>query len=153
MPKTPLSLDERLTKLKITQERYLRESQLLSQAGFDEQQIERLILRKHSFPCVQKVLSAYQTLLEPPYRFTREQIVKIVSHNGGSKNLQAVQEAHQALLNLNFSAEQVVRMVSHHGGSKNLTAVQDTYLALQELGYSSQEIYQVSCYSSGSMNI
>ena len=153
MPKTPLSLDERLTKFKITQERYLRESQLLRQAGFDEQQIERLILKKQSFLCVQKVLSAYQTLLEPPYCFTREQIVKIASHYGGSKNLEAVQEAFKAIRDLGFNTEQVVKMVSHDGGSKNLQAVQEAYQVLLGLNFSAEQVVRMVSHDGGSKNL
>ena len=54
----------------------------------------------------------------------------MVSHNGGSKNLQAVTKNYQALKDLGFNAKQIVKMVSHIGGSKNLQAVTAGYTKL-----------------------
>ena len=55
--------------------------------------------------------------------FTLEQIVKVVSYGGGSKNLSALLNADEAKVKaLGLNAEQLVRVVSHGGGSKNLSA-------------------------------
>ena len=44
------------------------------------------------------------------------QVVKMVSHHGGSKNLVAVRESLPALQAVGFTSGHVVQMVSHHGG-------------------------------------
>ena len=52
--------------------------------------------------------------------FKPDDIIRMVSHNGGSKNLEAVCKHHAALKALEFKPDDIIRMVSHDGGSKNL---------------------------------
>ena len=59
--------------------------------------------------------------------------MRMVSHIGGSKNLQAVTENFEPLKDLGFTSEQIVRMVSHDGGSKNLVSVTKGYEALSKV--------------------
>ena len=79
--------------------------------------------------------------------------MSMVSHCGGSKNLQAVTDNYQALIGLGFTSEQVVRMVSHSGGSKNLQAVTDNYQALKDIGFTSAQIVSMVSNHGGSKNL
>ena len=51
---------------------------------------------------------------------TRAQVVKMVSHGGGSNNINAVKEHLEALKGAGFTPDQVVKMVSCAGGSHDL---------------------------------
>ena len=68
----------------------------------------------------------------------------MVAHDGGSRNLAAVQDNLFAVQAVGFSPEQVVQMVSHKGGSRNLAAVQENLSALQAVGFTAKEVVQVS---------
>ena len=59
----------------------------------------------------------------------------MVSHNGGSNNLAAVQENLWKLLSVGFSLAQVVKMSSHGGGSKNIAAVLTSLSPLKVWSY------------------
>jgi hypothetical protein len=95
----------------------------------------------------------FQQLTEPPFNFTKDQIVRMVSHIGGSKNLTAVKDNLAALQGLGFDSDQIVRMVSHGGGSNNLTAVKDNLEALTTFGFESTHIVEMVSYAGGANNL
>jgi hypothetical protein len=143
---------ERLAKFKIPPERFKKESNSLVQAGFSVEQADKLIIRRRSKNAVRAVLN-HTGLLQQPYELTTDQIVRIASHDGGTKNLKAVHSAYQALKNLEFTADQIVSIVSHDGGSNNIEAVQSAYQALKNLEFTADQIVSIVSHNGGSKNI
>ena len=93
----------------------------------------------------------FEALLSLP--FNAEQIVQIVGHNGGSKNLAAVTDNFEALKALNFSAEQIVKIVGHRGGSRNLAAVMESFEVLKALNFTAEQIVKIASHDGGSYNL
>ena len=67
-------------------------------------------------------------------KFTKEQIIKVLSHDGGSNNLEALLKlfTHVAgeakspfdkLIEIGFTVEQIIKVLSHGGGAKNLESL------------------------------
>ncbi len=108
MSESMLALDQKLTKLKISRQRYDKEVQPLLRAGFTQEQADKLIIRRSSRNAVRAVLINCSNLLTAPYGLDHAQIVSIAGHGGGSKNIEAVQSAFEALRDLKFTAEQIV---------------------------------------------
>ncbi|MDP3245179.1 MAG: TAL effector repeat-containing protein, partial [bacterium] len=84
-----------------------------------------------------------------------EQLVKVVSHIGGSKNLAALLSADAAQVKaLDLSAEQLVNVVSHGGGSKNLAALLSVDAAqVKALDLSAEQLVNVVSHIGGSKNL
>lgn len=87
MPPIPLTLNKKFLAFKIPIERYKEQLNILCSAGFTQEQANRLIIRKSSNNSVLAVIDNYENLVKFPYGLTREQIVVIAGHGGGSKNL------------------------------------------------------------------
>lgn len=85
--------------------------------------------------------------------FTSDRVVKIAGNIGGSKNIEAVKAAYQALKALGFIADQVVKIAGHGGGSKNIEAVQAAYQALKDLGFNADLVVKIVGHDGGSKNI
>ncbi|TAK78877.1 MAG: hypothetical protein EPO11_00870, partial [Gammaproteobacteria bacterium] len=85
--------------------------------------------------------------------FTSEQMVNMVSHNGGSKNLEAIRYSYHVLKELGFTTEQMVKMVKHSGGSKNLEAIKNNYDALKALGFTAERMVKMASHIGGSKNL
>ena len=86
-------------------------------------------------------------------KFTPKQMVRMVNHESGSKNLEAVKTNLEALTKLGFNSEQIVSMVSHNGGSKNLEAIKTNLEALTTLGFTSKQIVRMVSHIGGSKNL
>jgi uncharacterized membrane protein len=155
MPTRVLTEPEKakLLKFKISTERFHEEYNQLTTAGFTDKQATTLIIKKYSSNTVKAVCGAYEALLAKPYELSLEQIVRIVSHHGGSHNIAAVQSAFAELRGLQFTAEQIVRIVSHDGGSKNIAAVQSAFVELQALQFTAEQIVRIASHDGGSKNI
>ena len=144
---------QRLEKYKISYERFNTAHTNLLAAGFTSEQAETLIIRQSSTYTVAAVINNYKVLLQQPYALTHQQIIKIAGHDGGSKNIEAVQAAYQPLKNLGFNADQVVKIAGHDGGSKNIQAVKNHYQALIDKGYNKEELVSMVARNSGSKRI
>jgi hypothetical protein len=73
----------------------------------------------------------------------------MVNHDGGSNNLEAVKDNHEALQQLGFTAEQIIRIVSHNGGSKNLEAVKTNLSFLLQFNMTSKFLTRLMSRNSG----
>ncbi len=120
---------------------------------FTHQQIASLLSKNSFNKNTLSALKRYAREIMYSYGFSAEQIVKIVGHKGGSKNLEAVQECFEDLNRLGFSVEQIVRIVSRNGGSNNLEAVQECFHELQELGFTAKQIVRMGSHNGGSNNL
>jgi Holliday junction resolvasome RuvABC DNA-binding subunit len=118
--------------------------------AYSEEQINKLIFRNYSKNTVQAIINLHEKLIE---FLSPDSIFKIASHDGGSKNLEAVQTAFEALRGLGFSVEQVVKIASHDGGSKNIEAVQTAFEALRGLGFNTEQVVKIASHDGGSKNI
>ncbi len=123
MSQLMLMFDQKLTKFDISRQRYDKEALSLLQAGFTQEQADKLIIRSSSRNAVRAVLINCSNLLASPYGLNQAQIVRIAGHAGGSKNIKAVKSAFKQLQLLGFTDEQIVRIAGHTGGSKNIKAV------------------------------
>ncbi len=108
---------------------------------------------KHQ-PGGKEKIKAYSTYYPTLSRiFSKKDILRMLSHIGGARNLMAVKENFEALQKLGFNAAQIVPMVSHDGGSKNLKAVIENFEALQKLGFNAAQIVRMVSRSGGSNNL
>ncbi len=144
------TIEERLNKLGITQQFYQHHKKSLTQLGFTEVQANRIIIRRSSNNTILKVVEHTPELIK---YFTAEQIVQIASHDGGSKNIEAVKSSYHELKGLDFTVEQIVQIAAHGGGSKNIEAVKSSYHELKGLDFTAEQIVQIAAHGGGSKNI
>ncbi|OGV28801.1 MAG: hypothetical protein A3E88_06055 [Legionellales bacterium RIFCSPHIGHO2_12_FULL_35_11] len=137
----------------ISNECFNVELNALAKAGFNNLDIDKLIFRRSSRGTVQTVLNSYNILLEKPYNLDRQQILRIASHDGGSKNIAAVQKFLPKLMNFGFNADQVIKIVGHDGGSNNIDVVQQFFPELKAFGFSADQVVKIAGHSGGSNNI
>lgn len=148
-----INVEERCSKLKISIEWYRERARELQALGFDDEQINKVILRKYSNNSVDTLINLYPVLTNNPYNFTNAQLIKIASNNGGGKNLEVVQTNFDVLRALDFTTEQIIQMVAHNGGSKNLEAVRANIDVLRELEFNTKQITQIVAHGGGSKNL
>ena len=153
MLRDKLKIEQQLAKYGLSQASFDIDLTRLRNEGFTDDQAHMLIIRKSSKNTIESVLIKYKTLLAQPYELNRQQIIIIASHDGGSKNIEAVLAAFQSLKDLGFTAEQVVKIASHDGGSKNIEAVQAAFDALKELGFTAEQVVKIAGNIGGSKNI
>ena len=153
MLRDKLKIEQQLAKYGISQASFDIDLTRLRNEGFTDGQAHMLIIRKSSKNTIESVLNKYKTLLAQPYELNRQQIFIIASHDGGSKNIEAVLAAFQSLKDLGFTAKQVVKIAGHGGGSKNIEAVQAAFDALKELGFTAEQVVKIVGQGGGSKNI
>ena len=151
MPRKQLTHEQKLEKYKILTERYDTESQALQELGYEQPDIDRVIVRKYSKNTVKKLLELHQELINKG--ITHKQLIKIAGHDGGSKNLAAMKESFDVLQALKFNAEQIVQIVGHNGGSKNLAAVKESVDVLQAFNFTAEQIVKIAGHDGGSRNL
>ena len=93
--------------------------------------------------CLNALLKSFKALKVQPYELTTSQIIRVVSHGGGSHNIEAVKNSFEELRNLNLSAEQIVKIVIHNGGSKNIETVKNSFKELKNLNFSTEQIVKI----------
>ena len=76
--------------------------------------------------------------------FTVSDMVKMVSKDSGSNNIQAIIDGFDSLTKAGFTVNDMVKVVSKHGGSKNIKALLDHHDALNHLGISRSEIVKAA---------
>jgi hypothetical protein len=148
--KNELSIAERLKKFNIDELRYNKELLIFHKLGYQTEQANKVILRKFSFNSVDVLLGHHAELIK---RFTRNQIVDMAANHSGSKNIEAVLTAFNALIRLKFSTEQIVRMVADGGGARNIEAVLKAFNELIGLKFSTEQIVRIAANGGGSKNI
>jgi TAL effector repeat len=153
MPEKNLTLEQRLKKYDVTIERYHKEWNALVQYEFTEVEADHLIMRISSKQTVQAVLDHTPTLLNSPYGLNHQQIARIVSQNGGSRNIKWILKNFVQFSQRGFTAEQVVSIASHGGGTKNLEGVQKFFDALKKIGLNSAQITKIASQNGGSKNL
>ena len=117
MPQPKQTREQRLAQFKISLDRYQMECRGLVSEGFSPEQADRLIIRGSSYKTVQSVLNNCRDLLVAPYHLTQEQLTTIAGHDGGSKNIEAVQRYFQELRVKGHSMESIAAIASRNGGS------------------------------------
>jgi len=147
-----VTIIEKLKKYKISTARYREEQQALHLLGYTDQQANRLIVRQSSMQTVVTVRTLHHTLVSKG--FTRAEITRMASRNGGGNNLKAVLGNHyNGLIAQGFKHNDIVRMVSHGGGSRNLGAVSAHFDALSRLGFKVDNIVKMVSHVGGSRNL
>jgi hypothetical protein len=120
MTQPKLTLEERLTKYKISRERYDNETARLLAVGFTLQQADKIILRRSSKNKVEGVLKFYSRLLSAPYQFTFEQITAMASNVGGAQAINAVIKHCPELSSHGYSLEVITALAARIGGAAKI---------------------------------
>ena len=149
MPQPKLTIEEKLIKYNISNERYHDESSRLVAAGFTQAQADKLIVRVSSKKTVESVLNNYNTLSNAPYGFSHEQIVAMASNNGGAQAMKTVLASFTSLQAVGFSTEQIVAMASNGGGAQAIKTVLESFVSLQAVGFSNEKIVAMASNNGG----
>lgn len=86
--------------------------------------------------------------------YSKQQIVTMAAHHGGSKNLASVIEHHNKLfLECKYTVDQIVKIVSRNGGARNLDALSKYHHKLISVGLNKEEIIGIVDRSGGSKSL
>jgi hypothetical protein len=91
-----------------------------------------------------------QALTQPPFDYSKNDIVKIAANHGGCQALQTVHEIDHTLRTLGYSKDDIVRIAAHDGGSKAMQTMPDLDNTLRALGYSKDDIVRIAANIGGS---
>lgn len=149
MPQSQPTLQERLTKYKISRNRYFEESAWLLFIGFTREQANKLILRASSKNAVKSVLVNHLKLLEEPYKLTFAQISAIASHNGGAETIKTLMVYFRSLQALRLSTEEIVRISSNCGGAQAIKTVLSAWGVLRKWGFNKEQIIAIAANTGG----
>lgn len=153
--KSSLTLDERLSAIKMPKDSYLTHYHSLIALGYTQEQADRLIIRPSSKNNVIALVKEHNDLIAllTPDSMSHSELIRVAARDGGGNNLSALKELYANLKAKGLSSEQIVRMASNNGGSQNLKAVTENMAALQELGCSSVNVVRFVSFNGGAKNL
>lgn len=144
----------KMRKFKISRDTFDQASLRLSDLGYSESQIEKIILKKSHRRSYNYLLNHHENLLRVnPDVMTHEKITRMVKHKGGGKNLEAFLTHHSLLTGheFGFNLDDVIDMASHGGGSQNLEAVIKYSTDMINMGLSRRNITHIVNKDGGSL--
>ena len=85
--------------------------------------------------------------------FTCDELIKIIKPRDGLKNITAVVENYQILINMQFSSSDIVKIASHYGSSQNISTTIEHFEQIKNLHFTTKEFVQIVGHQNGWKNI
>lgn len=141
--KIPKKIAKKFEKLNISERVYFRLKKWFSRHGYEDSQFEKVLFSRYSRSRIEKLMVLHKVLTSAPFNYSRENLISMVSYNGGGETLETIKKFHHHLLSLGYKLEEIVDLASQRTASIVIEKVVNLHQDLTLLGYKSKDIRSI----------